>query len=144
MGAKAKTKATRPVRHKPENLRVRVLSSAFTVNDIHASLAWYRDVIGFTVDETWEHEGQLFGAALKAGRARLVLNQDDWAKGRDRQKGEAMRVYLATVQDVDLLATDIEARGGTLESQPITLPWGMRAFNIVDPDGFKLTITSHT
>ena len=125
-----------------EHLRLRSISPALTVGDIDASLAWYRDVVGFHVQETWEHEGRVGGAALAAGTARLLLVQDDWAKGRDRVKGEGFRLHMATADDVDEIAARIEERGGTLESPPADLPWGPRAFSLVDSDGFKMTISS--
>ena len=74
----------------PEHLRLRSISPALTVGDIDASLAWYRDVVGFHVKETWEHEGKVGGVSLVAGAAHLILAQDDWAKGRDRAKGEGV------------------------------------------------------
>ena len=82
------------------------------------------------------------GAALVAGVARLMLSQDDWAKGRDRVKGQGLRLHLSTTQDVDHVAAAIKARGGELESEPADMPWGTRAFDLVDPDGFLLTISS--
>ena len=126
----------------PDTLRLRSISPALTVGDIDASVAWYRDVVGFFVKETWEHEGKLGGASLVAGAAHLFLGQDDWAKGRDRGKGEGFRLHLATAGDVDEIAAGIEERGGTLESPPADMPWGGRAFSLVDPDGFKMTISS--
>ena len=138
----AKRKATRPVRKRPEALRIRTMSPGFTVNDLQQSLRWYCDVVGFTVEERWEHEGKLRGVMLKAGQASLALTQDDWAKGRDRTKGEAFRIYCTTVQDVDELAASIKERGGVLDSEPTTMPWGARSFGLVDPDGFNLTISS--
>ena len=68
----------------PDTLSLRNISPMLTVGDIDASLVCYRDVVGFHVQETWEHEGKLGGAALVAGTASLFLGQDDWAKGRDR------------------------------------------------------------
>ncbi len=68
--------------------------------------------------------------------------QDDWAKGRDRVKGEGFRLHMATATDVDQIAAGIEQRGGTLESPPADMPWGGRAFSLADPDGFKITISS--
>lgn len=126
----------------PETLRLRSISPALTVNNIDASLAWYRDVVGFHVQETWDHEGKLGGASLAAGSAGLFLTQDNWAKGRDRVKGEGFRLHMATSDDVDEIAAEIERRGGTLESAPAEMPWGGRAFSLADPDGFKITISS--
>ena len=126
----------------PESLRLRSLSASFTVDDLEESLTWYRDIVGFTVEETYEHEGKLAGAALVAGTARLFIGQDDGAKGWDRVKGVGCRLLLHTVQDVDALAAGIKARGGTLASEPADTPWGTRAFSLTDPNGFQLTVTS--
>lgn len=143
MATQRKTPPKQP-RRKPESLRLRAVSPGLTVKDLQASLAWYRDIVGFTVDETWEHDGKMAGASLKAGSAFINLSQDDWAKGRDRAKGEGFRIYLTTGQDIDEIAAGIKARGGKLASEPADQPWGARTFNLVDPDGFKLTISSTT
>ena len=134
----------RPKRRRPESLRLRSAVPGFTVNDIEKSLAWYRDVMGFTVGEGWEHEGRLAGVELVGGSVRFMLSQDDWKKGRDRVKGEGFRIYCATVQDVDRLAGQIRARGGTLLQEPRDEPWGTRDFAVADPDGFKITIANET
>jgi uncharacterized glyoxalase superfamily protein PhnB len=112
------------------------------MNDLQTSLSWYCDVVGFTVAEKLEHEGEVRGAALVAGAGRLMLSQKDWAKGRDRVKGQGVRLYLTTTQDVDYVAAAIKVRGGELASEPTDMPWGARAFDLVDPDGFQLTILS--
>src|ERR1039457_4508612 len=112
----------------------------FTVNDLEKSLAWYRDVVGFAVEERWEHDGKLMGVSLKAGNVTFMIGQDDWKKGRDRKKGEGFRLYCTTTQDVDVLAAKIVARGGTLDQEPRDQPWGTRDFALTDPDVFKITI----
>jgi len=115
-------------------------SPSFTVSDLQKSLAWYRDVLGFAVEDRWEHDGKLTGVMLRAGDVTFMLGQDDWKKGRDRKKGEGFRLYCETNQDVDALAAKIKAKGGTLDQEPHDEPWGTRAFALTDPDGFKLTI----
>jgi uncharacterized glyoxalase superfamily protein PhnB len=132
----------RPVRKKPQTLRLRSASPSFTVNDIGTSLAFYRDVLRFTVKERWEEEGALRGVELVAGTVSLWLSQDDWKKGRDRVKGQGLRIYCTTVQDVDALAEGIKAQGGTLAEEPKDQPWGGRDFAVTDPDGFTITIAS--
>jgi len=133
-------KPARERRKQPENLRLRSSGPGFTVNELEKSIAWYRDVLGFAVKESWEHGGKLAGAELAAGSVAFVLSQDDWKKGRDRAKGEGFRIYCTTVQDVDRLAEQIKARGGRLIDEPRDQPWGMRDFSVADPDGFKITI----
>ena len=48
---------------------------------------------------------------------------------------------LTTAQNVDDLAARIKERGGTLASEPAD-GFGGRAFRLVDPDGFRLVISS--
>ena len=121
-----------------------VVMPALTVNDIHASLAWYRDVLGFTVVQELVHDGQLGGVVVGAGKVRFLLGQDDFAKGKDRQKGGGFRLHCSTEQDVDQLAEGIKARGGTLAHEPTDQPWGARDFAVEDPDGFKISISTGT
>jgi lactoylglutathione lyase len=129
-------------RRQPESLRLRSASPSFTVNDLQRSLAFYRDVLGFTENERWERDGALHGVELVAGRVGVFLAQDDWQKGRDRVKGQGFRIYCDTAQDIDALARRIRERGGTLTEEPKDQPWGGRDFAVVDPDGFKITIAS--
>src|SRR5437867_8772258 len=64
-------------------------SPSFTVNDLEKSLAWYRDVLGFGVEETWKDDAKkVIGVSLRAGDVSFMIGQDDWKKGRDRKKGE--------------------------------------------------------
>lgn len=137
-----KNTVERRKRGTPETLRLRSITPALTVADLDASLAWYGDVVGFLIGEKWERDGKVVGAELIAGGTRMVLSQDDWSKGKDRSKGQGFRLHLATAQDVDELAAAIQERGGKLASEPADMPWGNRAFDLVDPDGFSLTISS--
>ena len=115
---------------------------SITVKDLGKSLAWYQEVLGFTIERKIEREGKLRGVALKAGDVRLSINQDDGAKGWNRVKGEGFSLRITTNQNIDELAKRIKEHGGTLESEPTDTPWGSRLFSLKDPDGFKLVISS--
>jgi lactoylglutathione lyase len=126
----------------PASFRGRTLSVSLTVKDLQKSLAWYRDVLGFTIDRRLEREGTLRGVAMKAGDVQLSINQDDGATGWDRVKGEGFSLRITTDQNVDEIANRIKELGGALDSEPADMPWGARIFRLRDPDGFKLTISS--
>ena len=118
-------------------------SPSFTVNDLEKSLAWYRDVLGFAVEETWKDgAGKVVGVSLRAGDVSFMIGQDDWKKGRDRRKGEGFRIYCITKKNVDDLANRIEAKGGRLDQGPTDESWGVRDISLTDPDGFKITIAA--
>lgn len=130
----------RPTRRKPETLRARRITAGLTVNDLARSVRFYTEGLGFVVDERWEEGDRLMGVGLKVGKARLVLSQDDYAKGHDRVKGVGMRLWVNTIQDLKELAARVRAAGITIDQEPQPLPWGPMAFAVTDPDGFQLTI----
>jgi lactoylglutathione lyase len=129
-------------RAQPESFRARALSMSLTVKDLKKSVAWYRDVVGLTVDQEYEREGQLRSVALRAGDVRFLLNQDDGKKGWDRKKGEGFSFQFTTVQDIDSIAKRIKDHGWKLETEPADMPWGVRSFRVLDPDGYKFSISS--
>ncbi len=142
MSTQSPVPAGAPERAEPETFRARALSASLTVKDLEKSLVWYRDVVGFTVDRKHEREGKLASVSLKAGDVRILLNQDNGAKGWDRVKAEGFSLQFTTVQSVDDVARRIRDLGGTLDSEPADMPWGVRSFRLRDPDGFKLSISS--
>ena len=135
----AKKKASRPDKRAAKRARgPQDVSPSYTSNDVVASIKWYRDVLGFTVKEKWEHEGALTGGTLVHGKATINLSQDDWKLGRDRKKGQGVRIFITTADDIDAYAKAITSRGGSLDGEPRD-DWGFRAFSVTDPDGFKIT-----
>jgi uncharacterized glyoxalase superfamily protein PhnB len=118
------------------------LQASLTVKELQKSVAWYVDVVGFTLDRKIERDGTLRGVAVSAGDVRIILNQDDGAKGWDRLKGEGFSLQITTAQDVDEIARRIKDRGGSLDLEPQDMRWGARVFRVRDPDGFRWTISS--
>ena len=74
--------------------------------------------------------------------AQIGLNQDDWKKGRDRNKGIGVRLSISTPGSVDEIAKRAKNAGITLKSEPHDTEWKSRAFEVSDPSGFLLTIFS--
>jgi catechol 2,3-dioxygenase-like lactoylglutathione lyase family enzyme len=128
-------------RRGPETLRLRAGVPGLTVNDLQRSLKFYTETLGFVLKEPWKNDkGEMTGAMLLAGVCELGLSQDDWAKGRDRKKGEGVRLWFQTAQDVDALARRVKAAGFRLTEEPRDQPWGGRSFSFDDPDGYHITI----
>ena len=86
------------------------------MNNLEKSLAFYRDVLGFKVEQTWDDAGKVVGASLRAGGVSFMIGQDDWKKGRNRSEGVGFRMFCMTDKSVDTLAKGIEARGGKLDA----------------------------
>ena len=125
-----------------EELAGRSLEAALTVKNLEASVAWYTDTLGFTVDRTHERGGRLIAVSIRAGTVRLLLAEDDGAKGLDRVKGDGLSLQITIEQDVDAVASRIQDHGWVLDMAPVTGPHGLRVFRLRDPDGFRITISS--
>ena len=124
-----------------EALQVSTIAPSLTVDDLQKSITFY-EALGFVVDEKWEDNGTLLGAMMRAGKSQIGLSQDDWKKGRDRKKGVGMRVFMSTTQNVDEIAKRAKTAGISLTSDPHDTEWKSRAFEVTDPSGFLLTISS--
>ena len=124
-----------------EAVQISAIVPTLTVDDLQKSITFY-EALGFAIDETWEDKGTLLGVMLRAGRTQIGLNQDDWKKGHDRKKGVGVRLSLSTAGSVDEIAKRAKHAGLTLTSEPHDTEWKSRAFEVVDPSGFLLTVFS--
>ena len=135
----SETAHTESSTHPP--LHAQSLDASLTASDLPRSRDWYRDVLGFTIDREYERDGRTFAVAMRAGTIRLLLTQDDGAKGAGRVKGEGFSLQITTPQDIDAIAAHAKRAGATLDTEPMDA-WGARVFRLRDPDGFRLVISS--
>jgi uncharacterized glyoxalase superfamily protein PhnB len=124
-----------------EALQVTGIIPTLTVDDLQKSITFY-ETLGFTAGQRWEDNGTLMGIMMRAGKTQFGLSQDDWKKGRDRQKGLGVRMILETTQNVDELAARVKKAGIQLVAEPRDTEFNGRAFVVSDPSGFLLTISS--
>ena len=82
----------------PPPLLAQSLEASLTVADVRRSLAWYRDVLRFSIDREFERGGRLLAVSLRAGSIRILLTQDDGARGVDRVKGEGATRRLTNAE----------------------------------------------
>ena len=123
-------------------LQAESLEASLTVGHLDRSVAWYCDAIGFVLDRRYERGGQLTAVSLRAGAVRILLSQDDGAKGAERVKGEGISLQITTSQKAEEVASRIKAHGNALDTEPTRMPWGVTILRVRDPDGFRLTISS--
>jgi uncharacterized glyoxalase superfamily protein PhnB len=126
----------------PEPLNGESLEASLTVKNLEQSTSWYTSVLGVVVDQRHERGGKLIAVSLRAGAVRILLSQDDGSKGLDRAKGEGLSFQITIRQSVDAIAAEFKRRGGVLDTEPTTLPWGVRIIRFRDPDGFRFTLSS--
>jgi uncharacterized glyoxalase superfamily protein PhnB len=103
-------------------------ATLFVVQDVLASVAHYRDVLGFTYGDP------TFYAGVKRDEVTIHLQA---AHATKRQVGQgAMNIF---VTEVDALYDELKARGARVLNAPKDYPYGMRDFDLDDLDGNRLT-----
>lgn len=107
-------------------------ATVFVVKDIAASIAHYRDVLGFTV--TFEYGTPLFYACLCRDEVALHLLA---AHRTGRLPGNG--AICVFVDDVDGIHAELATRGANVLKPPQDYDYGMRDFDVVDLDGNQLT-----
>jgi uncharacterized glyoxalase superfamily protein PhnB len=107
-------------------------ATVLTVQDITKSVGYYRDVLGFTV--TFIYGDPTFYACMCRDEVPLHLVA---ASKTTRQPGQGAAAVF--VRDVDALHTELSARGANIPKPPQDYAYGMRDFNVLDPDGNQLT-----
>jgi lactoylglutathione lyase len=103
------------------------------VDDLAASVGFYRDVVG--LDHKFTDAGY---AEFDAGGVRFALyerRRAEWLTGRDVAPGAGGEVVVM-VEDVDACAERLAGLGVVLLSGPADRPWGHRTVHVADPDGF--------
>ena len=102
------------------------------VRDVTASLAWYRDVLGFDVDFTYG-EPPSYAQVSRDGIA-FNLRHTDVTPWRDHGEESLLAVRI-DVTDCEALHGELEQRGADVRQPPRLEPWGQVTMLVADPDG---------
>lgn len=116
------------------------------VTDVERSVAFYRDLLGMTLDATWtDPEGRLRWAKLiTPGDGALMLNEPSEPPLSDRPARPPYRdavVYLRVASTDELQAIHRRLRAaaaapGDCQDEA----YGQREFVVRDPDGYELAV----
>ena len=118
---------------------IRELTPLLEVFDLPASLAFYRDVLGFAIVSSNETSWCM----LKLGDATLMLNtayepdERPPEPQRERVRGHGDTSLVFSSPDPDAVHALLE-RSGWAVTEPTITPYGMRQVSTRDPDGFRL------
>ena len=98
------------------------------------SLAFYRDILGWSVTEDWGDNGTQRGARLSGGGIEIVIAQ---RSGPAAAKGEAGSTHPTVHLDIHDIDTRFRAlpKGAHVVTEPEATHWGTRWFVVRDPDG---------
>ena len=110
----------------PDEGMVQLAIPVLTCEDVAAAVVHYRDSLGFHVDYQQADLG-----VMDRDHVRVLLARRDTGAGRSS-------AYFY-VRDADALHAELAGRGARLQGEPVSHPWGLRDFEVLDLEGNSLT-----
>ena len=107
-------------------------ATLFVVSDVPKAVAHYRDVLGFKVGFTYGDP--VFYGGVE--RDDVTIHFQAAHKTQRRPGQSAVNIF---VTEVDALYDELKSRGAMILQPPGDRPYGMRDFDVDDPDGNRLT-----
>jgi catechol 2,3-dioxygenase-like lactoylglutathione lyase family enzyme len=129
-------------------IELETLTPLLGVYDMPTSVAFYRDMLGFTVVAHADEYalGRFHWAMLKNGTAALMLNtnyEDDAARpvppDTVRTPGHGDTTIYINCPAVDAAAEELRAKGVAVRG-PENTWYGARQIYMVDPDGYNVCL----
>ena len=115
-----------PDRPRPARM-VEKLMPEFPVSDVPSGVDYYCNTLGFSVNYA-----QSDLAVLDRDDVRLLL-----VAKTERHKG--IGSAYAYVHDADALHEELRKRGANVQGAPVSQPWGLREFRVLDIEGNQIT-----
>lgn len=106
---------------------IRKVLPEIPVSDVAAAVAHYRDVLGFKENYVQHDIGVMYRDV-----ATVVL-----IERTARYSG--IGSFYCYVEDADALHAELVGRGANVLGAPVSMPWGLRQFQVLDPEGNQLT-----
>ena len=106
---------------------LRKIMPELPLDDVPAGVAYYRDVLGFTVNYAQHDIGVMDRDKVRV----LLIARTDHHRGIG-----SCYVY---VQNADELHVELVAKGANVQGEPVSRPWGLREFPVLDPEGNRIT-----
>lgn len=97
------------------------------LDDVPGGIAWYRDIVGFTVNYQQHDIG-----VMDRDEVRILLIA---RTGQHKGIGSCY-VYVA---DANALHAELVAKNANVQGEPVSRPWGLREFVVLDPEGNRIT-----
>jgi len=112
---------------------IRQIAPQFFTADMAATLAYYRDVLGFATVGTWL-EPPVYAIVERDGQALHIRLADAPPSHTAKYEDELLDAYLR-VDGIDALYAEYAARGAEFTRGLGDTPWQAREFVVKDCDG---------
>jgi uncharacterized glyoxalase superfamily protein PhnB len=119
---------------------IRRIAPQFFTTNIPATLAFYKDKLGFECQSTWQ-DPPVYAIVTRDQQAIHFRCAAPPTPNPEKDKDELLDAYLS-VDDTDALYTEFAAQGVEFTRQLANTPWNCREFVVKDCDGRLLAFGS--
>jgi predicted enzyme related to lactoylglutathione lyase len=98
-------------------------------DDVAGAVTYYCDVLGFRINYQQHDLGVVDRDAITV----LLIQRDEQHTG--------IGSFGNYVSDVDALHAELKAKGARIMGEPVSYPWGLRSFSILDLEGNRITFS---
>lgn len=120
------TSFRQPDVEKPEPMLEQALPH-LPVDDVAEAITYYQDVLGFSVNYA-QHD---LGVMYRDNVTFLLLGRTETHLG--------IGSFTAYIKDADSLYDEFVSKGARIEAPPLSRPWGLRDFTVIDPSRNRVT-----
>jgi uncharacterized glyoxalase superfamily protein PhnB len=121
---------------------IRQIAPLFFTTDIPATLAWYKDKLGFECRGTWQ-DPPVYAIIARDQQAIHFRCAAPPTANPDKYEEELLDAYLQ-VEDADTLYAEYAAKGVAFTRELADTPWQCREFVVKDCDGRLLAFGSNS
>lgn len=111
----------------PAHVQLRRVMPELPFTTVATAIIYYRDILGFDVNY---HQHDL-GVMDRDGQRLLLI-----ARTQEHTGIGSCTFYVA---DADSLYAELAGKGARTQGEPVSQPWGLREFSVLDPEGNRLT-----
>jgi len=118
------------------------LTANLVVSDVSRSIAFYRDVLGFTLEQTVPDTGPFVFASVTSGAVNIFLNApgpalEEYPAFKGRPIGGTLTLFMH-VENIHGSYDELKDRVQIV--MPLEAKWyGVTEFAFLDPDGYVIT-----
>jgi uncharacterized glyoxalase superfamily protein PhnB len=118
------------------------LTPNLIVSDVSRSIAFYRDVLGFIIEQTVPDAEPFVFAIVKSGSVEIFLNapgpaHEEYPAFKDRSIGGTLTLFM-DVENIGASYDELKDRVQLV--MPLEKKWyGVIEFAFLDPDGYIIT-----
>ena len=126
------------------SLELKRYAPMLATGDMHETISFYRDILGFTLGDTFESSGVISWCEMTLGSATLMFTQHETRTDHPGAREMFAQTTIAFyVHNVEVIYESLVNKGIELSELRVTF-YGMREFHLYDPTGYTLLIGEST